>query len=159
MWSGCPPQTLAYGIDGWKCDAAEPYMLEIIFPLGEQGLVTRRKYSEAYYADIFDYTRQKLGNDRLIMSRAVDGSVAVFPCSLPGLPCFCSSVCIQYNTRKRKSGKNSSSTRVLYWMQTEEQKWMTPGDEDNFVSIMVSYREEARGKVKFPLYLTLYELS
>ena len=57
-------------------------MLEIIFPLGEQGLVTRRKYSEAYYADIFDYTRQKLGKDRLIMSRSVDGSVAVFPCSL-----------------------------------------------------------------------------
>ena len=53
-------------------------MLEIILPLGKQGLVTRGEYSEAYYADIFDYTRQKLGKDRLIMSRAVDGSVAVF---------------------------------------------------------------------------------
>ena len=81
IWSGCPPQTLAYGIDGWKCDAAEPYILEIILPLGKHGLVTRREYSEAYYADMFDYTRQKLGKDRLIMSRAVDGSVAVFPVS------------------------------------------------------------------------------
>ena len=151
MWSGCPPQTLAYGIDGWKCDAAEPYMLEIIFPLGEQGLVTRRKYSEAYYADIFDYTRQKLGKDRLIMSRAVDGSV-VFPCSLPGLPRFCSSVWIQYNTQKQKSSKKQLfCIRVLYWAQIEEQKQGTPGDEDNFVSIMVSYQEEVRGRWNFPL--------
>jgi len=67
-------QTLAYGIDGWKCDAAEPYMLELILPCrGKQGMVTRREYSEAYYADFFDYTRHKLGNESLIMSRPVDG--------------------------------------------------------------------------------------
>ena len=45
-------------------------------------------------------------------------------------------------------------------MQTEEQKRGRPGDEANFSSIRVSYREEeVRGKVKFPLNLTLYEIQ
>ena len=32
-------------------------------------MVTKRDYSDAYYGDFFGYTREKLGSDRLIMSR------------------------------------------------------------------------------------------
>ena len=72
-WHGQMDNVLSLGIDGWKCDGTDPYILELVIPLGKQGLVTRREYSDAYYADFFEYTRQKLGNDRLIMSRPVDG--------------------------------------------------------------------------------------
>ena len=66
-------QALAYDIDGWKCDGTDPYILELIFPLGKGGIVTRKQYSDAYYGDFFDYTRKKRGNDTLIMSRPADG--------------------------------------------------------------------------------------
>ena len=36
-------------------------------------MVSRKYYSDLYYGDFFDYTREKLGKDRLIMSRPVDG--------------------------------------------------------------------------------------
>ena len=41
--------------------------------------------------------------------------------SFPGLPHICSSVCVQYNTRKQ--------LRVLYWTQTKEQKRERPRNE------------------------------
>lgn len=72
-WHGQLDNVLSLGIDGWKCDGTDPYILELVVPRGKKGVVTRREYSDAYYGDFFDYTRQKLGNDKLIMSRAVDG--------------------------------------------------------------------------------------
>ena len=66
-------QALLHGIDGWKCDGTDPYILELIVPLGKRGIVTRKQYSDAYYGDFFDYTRTKRGNGTLIMSRPADG--------------------------------------------------------------------------------------
>ena len=63
---------MVYGIDGWKCDGTDPYVLEIIGSHGKGGYVSRKDYSNAYYSDFFDYTRQVLGKDTLIMSRPVD---------------------------------------------------------------------------------------
>ena len=65
-------KVLDYDIDGWKCDGTDPYILEIIGSHGKGGYVSRKDYSDAYYSDFFDYTRQKLGKSRLIMSRPVD---------------------------------------------------------------------------------------
>ena len=62
-----------HGIDGWKCDGTDPYILELIVPLGKGGIVTRKQYSDAYYGDFFDYTRMKCRNETLIMSRPADG--------------------------------------------------------------------------------------
>ena len=72
-WHGQLDNVLSLGIDGWKCDGTDPYILELVIPLGKDGVVTRTEYSDAYYGDFFDYTRQKLGTDTLIMSRPVDG--------------------------------------------------------------------------------------
>ena len=66
-------QALVYGIDGWKCDGTDPYILELILPLGKRGIVTRKQYSDAYYGDFFNYTRKQRGNETLIMSRPADG--------------------------------------------------------------------------------------
>ena len=50
--------------------------------------------------------------------------------SFPGLPCFCSSVCIQYNTRKRKSTKTGSSASVYYTeRKPKNKKRGRPGNE------------------------------
>ncbi len=64
---------LALGIDGWKCDGTDPYIMELVVPHGHSGVITRTQYSNSYYGDFFNYTRSKLGSDRLIMSRPADG--------------------------------------------------------------------------------------
>ena len=66
---------LSLGIDGWKCDGTDPYLLELVVAKGQGGVVSRAEYSDDYYNDFFDYSRAKLGDNRLIMSRPVDGSV------------------------------------------------------------------------------------
>lgn len=70
-------QALVYGIDGWKCDGTDPYILELVIPRGKGGIVTRKEYSNAYYGDFFNYTRKMRGNETLIMSRPTDGLVIV----------------------------------------------------------------------------------
>lgn len=71
----CLFQVLALGIDGWKCDGTDPYLLELVVAKGQGGVVSRAEYSDDYYNDFFDYSRAKLGDNRLIMSRPVDGLV------------------------------------------------------------------------------------
>lgn len=71
---------MKYGIDGWKCDGTDPYILELIIPEGDSGVVTRKEYSDSYYGDFYDYTRLRNGNNTLIMSRAVDGLANFINC-------------------------------------------------------------------------------
>mmetsp|Transcript_20348 Transcript_20348/g.29223 ORF Transcript_20348/g.29223 Transcript_20348/m.29223 type:complete len:607 (+) Transcript_20348:66-1886(+) len=68
---------LDMGVDGFKTDGTDPYILEyIIFSgsaLGYQNVsLTYRDYANAYYRDFFTYTREHRGEDGLIMSRPVD---------------------------------------------------------------------------------------
>lgn len=71
-WHGLVDKTLDLGIDGWKCDGLDfsailakhsPY-------LGRD--VDRIEYSHAYYRDFHDYTRERLGDDRVNTVRPVD---------------------------------------------------------------------------------------
>ena len=66
-------QVLHLGIDGWKCDGTDPYILECIIPQGHNGTISYREYADSYYGDFFDYTRSVVGDEALIMSRPVDG--------------------------------------------------------------------------------------
>ena len=68
---------MAYDIDGWKCDGTDPYILLLGEAKGSDGVVRRKRYSDLYYGDFFNYTRTKLGENRLIMSRPVDGWVCL----------------------------------------------------------------------------------
>ncbi|KAL5473375.1 hypothetical protein EMCRGX_G027852 [Ephydatia muelleri] len=77
-WHGQIDQVLSLGIDGWKCDGTDVFIVKLVVPIGKGGVVTRKEYSDAYYGDFFDYTRAKLGDDRLIMSRPVDGYDFIF---------------------------------------------------------------------------------
>jgi alpha-glucosidase (family GH31 glycosyl hydrolase) len=71
-WRQRVDKALDLGIDGWKCDGLDFSVTSAPFSRGKPGLVTHADYANAYYRDFFDYTRSKLGNDRLITARPVD---------------------------------------------------------------------------------------
>ena len=48
--------------------------------------------------------------------------------SFPGLPCFCSSVCIIHRSG-RAHKENNKKTGILYWMQTGKKKKKRPGNK------------------------------
>ena len=75
------------------------------------------------------HTLLKFGNSRLCSSTSSEGK-ATLPdkharsiASFPGLPCFSSSVCVQYNARKRKSAKNGEGLVSFI-------TWVTSGGHD-----------------------------
>ncbi|RME53138.1 MAG: hypothetical protein D6795_05815, partial [Deltaproteobacteria bacterium] len=71
-WHAQMDPILDLGIDGWKCDATDPYVLTLVPSIGYGGQVTWDEYKDAYYRDFFDYTRNRLGDDRVITARPSD---------------------------------------------------------------------------------------
>ena len=71
-WHDLVDNTLAYDIDGWKADGLDYYAAMTPYSPGRGDTVTRLEYSHAYYRDFHDYTREQLGDDRLITARPVD---------------------------------------------------------------------------------------
>ena len=71
-WHGLVDKTLDLGIDGWKCDGLDfSALLAKHSPaLGRD--VTRIEYSHAYYRDFHEYTRERLGDERVNTVRPVD---------------------------------------------------------------------------------------
>ena len=76
------------GIDGFKCDGSDPYILEYSLTGGALGYnnktISYREYADAYYRDFFYHTRrvasarndEHYNNAGLIMSRPVDCEVS-----------------------------------------------------------------------------------
>ncbi len=64
---------LDMGIDGWKVDGTDLHVM-LAFPwTGKNDVnITWEEYRNACYGDFFNYTREKLGNDRVISARPVD---------------------------------------------------------------------------------------
>ncbi len=71
-WHGLMDGVLDLGIDGWKCDGTDPFTWLLVVPYGYGGTIAPWEYSDMYYRDFFEYTRSRLGNDRVITSRPVD---------------------------------------------------------------------------------------
>ena len=75
-------KVLDVGVDGFKCDGTDPYILEYTITGGALGYnnqtVTYPQYAHLFYRDFLYYTRQKrsenaaTGDAGLIMSRPVD---------------------------------------------------------------------------------------
>ncbi len=72
-WHSQMDKVLDMGIDGWKVDGTDPYILLLAPARGYDGkTVSWEQYREQTYRDFFDYTREKLGDDRIISARPVD---------------------------------------------------------------------------------------
>jgi alpha-glucosidase (family GH31 glycosyl hydrolase) len=70
-WHGLLDNVLDLGIDGWKLDTIEPFSVMVsISPYA--GPTEPWEFNDLYYTDFFEYTRSKLGPDRVIMARPVD---------------------------------------------------------------------------------------
>lgn len=71
-WHTLVDKALALGIDGWKVDGTDYYELFVPYSPYLNRNVDRLEYSHAYYRDFFEYTREKLGDDRIITARPID---------------------------------------------------------------------------------------
>lgn len=71
-WKGLMDQMHDYGIDGWKCDGTDFSALQAGWSPGKGSQVPRLEYSHAYYRLHFEYTREVLGDDRVITARPID---------------------------------------------------------------------------------------
>ncbi len=72
-WKGLMDNMLDMGIDGWKCDGTDFSVITTPYSPGDGGYhFNRTDYSHAYYQIHFDYTREVLGDDRVIHARPVD---------------------------------------------------------------------------------------
>jgi alpha-glucosidase (family GH31 glycosyl hydrolase) len=86
-WHNLVDPILDMGIDGWKCDGADPFALLVpISPYA--GTVHPWDYTELYYRDFFEYTRKRLGPDRVIMARSIDSAIDLSEYGLEGIELF-----------------------------------------------------------------------
>lgn len=69
-------KVLDLGIDGWKVDGADPYIMLLIPATGKNKFhITWNQYQEMFYGEVFNYTREKLGKDAIVSFRPVDDVV------------------------------------------------------------------------------------
>lgn len=71
-WQDALDNVLRLGIDGFKVDGTDPFIIEYLAPEGSSGPVTYREYATDYYRHFFEYARAQNGEHCLIMSRPVD---------------------------------------------------------------------------------------
>jgi len=71
-WHERMDAAIALGVDGWKCDGIDPYVVAAPYSPYARRLIDRNEYGYAYYQDAFDYLRANLGDDRIITARPVD---------------------------------------------------------------------------------------
>ena len=77
-WERQLDQVLSLGLDGWKVDGTDPYVLEYLAPRSwntsacHDGVYSYRDYADAYYGHFFNYTYAYTGGDSIIWSRPVD---------------------------------------------------------------------------------------
>ncbi len=77
-WHKRMDKAIALGLDGWKVDGTDPFMLM-------KGRQARKDYSRNYYSDFYDYTREKTGRKTVVMARPME---QVLNESVFGLPAW-----------------------------------------------------------------------
>lgn len=71
-WHTLMQPILDQGIDGWKCDGLDFSAIAARYSPAAGRDVERAEYSERYYRDFYETTRDRLGEDRIITARPVD---------------------------------------------------------------------------------------
>ncbi len=71
-WHERMNRTIDMGIDGWKCDGTDPFML-LKKPVNlVKNWKLRKEYSNDYYSDFYHYTRERSGEKTVIMARPME---------------------------------------------------------------------------------------
>lgn len=71
-WKTLMDKTLDLGIDGWKVDGTDYYAVTTPYSPAQDGNVSRQDYSRKYYEIFHEYTRERLGKDRVNTARPID---------------------------------------------------------------------------------------
>jgi alpha-glucosidase (family GH31 glycosyl hydrolase) len=71
-WHSLWDPILDMGIDGWRCEGLDAQVSLTPYSPSLGRAVERSEYSEVYYRDFFDHTREVLGDERIISARPVD---------------------------------------------------------------------------------------
>jgi hypothetical protein len=71
-WEAAMANVLAAGIDGWKVDGIDPFLIEVLGPTSAAGPITLPQYQNWTYGHFFNHTRDVRGPSALIWSRPVD---------------------------------------------------------------------------------------
>ncbi|MCL2494238.1 MAG: hypothetical protein FWE98_01105 [Oscillospiraceae bacterium] len=74
FWEGQLDKVLEMGIDGFKLDGADPYVMLMLPAYGKGGLIGWKQYQKLQYEHFYYYTKS-YGADRVILTRATDDVV------------------------------------------------------------------------------------
>ena len=68
-WHGEMDKAFALGIDGWKLDGADPYVMLLLPAYGKGGLVGWKQYQKLQYEDFYDFSKEK---GKIVWTRPTD---------------------------------------------------------------------------------------
>jgi len=71
-WEAQLDNVLELGIDGWKLDGADPYVMLMMPGYGQSGLLGWKQYQKLQYEHYYNYTRSYGG---VMLARSVDGVI------------------------------------------------------------------------------------
>jgi len=71
FWEGQLDKVLKLGIDGFKLDGADPYVMLMLPAYGKSGLIGWKQYQKLQYEHFYNYTKS-YGADKAILTRATD---------------------------------------------------------------------------------------
>ena len=74
-WEGQMDKILDMGVDGWKLDGADPYVMLLLPAYGKGGLMTWNKYQKLQYDHFYYYTKEKSNGQAVVWTRPTDDVV------------------------------------------------------------------------------------
>ena len=76
-WHGQMDNVLDMGIDGWKVDGVDPYVMLLLPAYGKKGLVGWNQYQRLSYGDFYNYTMEKTKGRGVMWSRPTDDFIGL----------------------------------------------------------------------------------
>jgi len=74
-WESKMDESFALGIDGWKLDGADPYVMLLLPAYGKGGHVGWKQYQKLQYDHFYYYTKEKSNGQAVVWTRPTDDVV------------------------------------------------------------------------------------
>ncbi len=158
-WKGMMDPILDMGIDGWKCDGTDYYAIGAKYSPYQGGNIARLDYSHRYYQLFHDYTRERLGDKRINMSRPID-NYAQFDLGGDFVAFTPREICYSCWVGDQDGDFNGMKDALnnMYW--SDQYNYLAFGsDIGGYRSDIVTYPEHGRSKELFIRWAQLGALS